>query len=645
MQMSRPAREEFPGVLTCAAGGATLDDMFYAAIAVASAIPVALGLLVVTRGTQRRVGWLLVAHGISVGLLLGSSQVVTGVTAALMVDQLAQGSWIFLFLWLVLIAYLLPDGRPLSSRWRLWIWTGIAGAVLFLVGAAGDAGGFREAHNGKAPPLIWLPAPLSEVLGVVGLVLVVLLFFGSAVAVRSRLNRATGHSRTQLLWLVWGALAVPLCLLVGWANHFVLGDHELLIDAALTGVSVALPTAIAVAILRHRLFDIQVVLSRTLTYGVLIVGVVALYALLLLAAEEVGGNGTAGGLMAVAVVAISVHPAYSWLQRRIERWVYGYRSEPHRALRLLADRAEAAEPEALGASITEAVAVALRVDNVWVDTSGVAGDDRVVRVMLVHRGEKLGDLAVEVPSGRQLSAADMSLLHDLARYAAVLVRSERQGNQLRESRSRIVGVREEERRRLRRDLHDGVGPSLAAIVLKLNAAQSRADQERDALLAEVRDEVKDAIAEIRRLVDDLRPPAIDEVGLLGAIGQRAAALSGDLTIEVAGPDPMPDLPAAVEVAAFRIASEAMTNVLRHSGATRCRVGIAVNGSFELTVADNGRGTDRSIVRGVGWVSMQERAAELGGSCIVSTSGDGLVVRALLPLEQQMVDRADMEADT
>jgi signal transduction histidine kinase len=316
-------------------------------------------------------------------------------------------------------------------------------------------------------------------------------------------------------------------------------------------------------------------------------------------------------------------------------------------LRLLADRAEAAESEALTASITEAVAEALRVDRVWVKTGRADVDgDRVVRAPLVHRGERLGDLAVEVPAGRQLSPADVSLLHDLARHAAVLVQSERQGNRLRESRSRIVAGREEERRRLRQDLRDGVGPSLAAIVLKLNAAQSRDDgAERNALLAETREEVKAAIAEVRRLVDDLRPPAIDEVGLLSAIRQRARALSGVLAIEVAGPEPMPALPAAVEVAAFRIAAEAMTNVARHAAATRCRVAITVNGSFELTIADNGRGADHSTTRGVGWTSMGERAAELGGSCTISSRPEGgLVVRALLPLERGLGEVPSVAAD-
>jgi signal transduction histidine kinase len=166
------------------------------------------------------------------------------------------------------------------------------------------------------------------------------------------------------------------------------------------------------------------------------------------------------------------------------------------------------------------------------------------------------------------------------------------------------------------------------------------------LLAEARDEVKAAIAEVRRVVDDLRPPAIDEVGLLSAIRQRARTLSGDLSIEVAGSEPMPVLPAAVEVAAFRIAAEAMTNVARHAAATRCRVAIAVNGSFELTVADNGRGADRSTTRGLGWTSMRERAAELGGSCTISSRPEGgLLVHALLPLQQGTREAASEEAET
>jgi signal transduction histidine kinase len=591
----------------------------------AAAVPVGVGLLVL-RAHERRIGWLLVTHGVCFGALLAFGEDSADGPGAV-IDQLAAGSWVFLFLWLVLIAYLLPDGHAASRFWRRWVQAGLVGVVMFLIGAAGDAESFRDAHDGADPPLPWLPGPVSGVLGVTGLVLTVLLIFGSGFAVRSRLRRSAGDERLQLLWLVWGALTVPIALLTGWAVHFLWsGRGEPVFDAALALSTVALPVTIGVAILRHRLFDIQLVLSRTLTYLLLVATVVATYALLLLATDRVFGNSTVGGLLAVGVVAVAVYPAYSYLRRRIERWVYGLRSEPHEAIRLLADRADAADPEGLVDAVTTAVAQALRADRARIGPVGSG-------VPLLHRGERLGDLTVDLPPGRILSAADRSLLDDLARHAAVLVRAERLTKELRESRSRIVAAREEERRRLRRDLHDGVGPSLAAIVLKLNAAQSRPDaDERNALLAETRDEVRSAIGEVRRLVDDLRPPAIDEVGLVGAIRQRAAGFSGEVAIDVSGPDALPTLPAAVEVAAYRIASEALTNVARHSGATRCRVAVALDGAFELTVADNGTGTGTRTTRGVGWTSMRERAAELGGSCTITSRPEGgLLVRAVLPL--------------
>ncbi len=224
-------------------------------------------------------------------------------------------------------------------------------------------------------------------------------------------------------------------------------------------------------------------------------------------------------------------------------------------------------------------------------------------------------------------------MRNLARQAAVTVRAAQLAEDLQTSRSEIVSAREEERKRLRRELHDGVGPSLAAILLKLEAARSRQDaSSRDALLAEIKGETKAAITEVRRVVDELRPPAIDELGLAGAIGQRAASLTtGDLVFEMRLSPNLPPLPAASEVAAFRIASEAMTNVARHAGATRCRVELRCERGLELTVSDNGVGADGSSRHGVGWTSMVERAAELGGTCTIEAGDDGgLVVHAVLP---------------
>jgi signal transduction histidine kinase len=399
---------------------------------------------------------------------------------------------------------------------------------------------------------------------------------------------------------------------------------------------VGLPFAIGVSVLRHRLFDIQLVLSRTLTYGVLTVVVAGVYVALLWGTERLFGDGTMGGVAAVVVVAVVAAPLHGRVRRRIEQWVYGFRSDPVTALRQLGSSVESADPLQLVGAIAASVADALKVDRVWVEAGGSApsGDTGFVSEPLVYRGEWIGNLVLEV-HGRNLSPTDTALLHDLARQAAVTVRASQLATELQASRSRIVSAREEERKRLRRDLHDGVGPSLAAIVLKLDAASRRDEVERNALLAEIRAETRSAIAEVRRLVDDLRPPAIDEVGLVAAIRQRASALASEaLAFHVDGPDVLPPLPAAVEVAAFRIASEAMTNVAKHSGASHCTIEISVGGELELSVTDNGQGPEELPGAGMGWTSMAQRAEELGGSCTISRRVEGgLVVSASLPLAQ------------
>jgi two-component system NarL family sensor kinase len=604
--------------------------------------PGVMGFLLLRRDDRNRIGWLLSIHSAFVGTAFSTPSGTDDSTTTLVIAQLSGGLWVLLYVCLVLIAYLFPDGHFRNRRWRRWGQVCLAGYVLFVVGAASDPSSFHELYPGKELPLTLLPTTLSNVVGMVGFGVVVASLVGTVVCARLRLRDATGDERLQLLWFSWAALTIPATIACCWLDFALTGGAETLTLLAVCVLGCAIPVAIGVAILRTRLFDIELILSRTVTYAVLTAGVIGIYALVLWLTREFAGTGTAAGLVSVGIVAVVVQPAHNWLRRRVERMVYGDRSEPGLALRRLADRVEGAtDPAGVIDSVTASVVDALRVDRAWVDRDeagpgpSVGHGDHVVRVPLVHRGERLGDLAVEVPPGRNLSAADVALLHDLVRHAAVVVRAADLAADLQASRARLVKAREEERRRLRRDLHDGLGPSLAAIVLKLNAAQSRVDDgARAELMQQTLDEATAAISEVRRLVDDLRPPAIDEVGLVGAIGQRAASLThgSELAIDVSGPAALPQLPAAVEVAAFRIASEAMTNVSRHSGATRCVVHIAVNGSFELTVSDNGRGARAGTVSGVGWTSMSERAGELGGSCTVSSrTGGGLVVRAVLPL--------------
>jgi signal transduction histidine kinase len=233
-----------------------------------------------------------------------------------------------------------------------------------------------------------------------------------------------------------------------------------------------------------------------------------------------------------------------------------------------------------------------------------------------------------------LDPVDLALLRSLASQVGPAVLAVRLHEEVVRSRTEIVASREDERRRLRRELHDGIGPSLAAIALKTGLAERQVPQgPARALLGEISGEVQNSIADVRRVVDTLRPPALDELGLVGALSARAAALSGDLEIVVTGPPDRPALPAGVETAAYRIAVEAMTNAARHSGGSRCTVTITVDdGRVEVAVVDDGAGLPGARRAGVGLRSMSERAAELGGTCeVASPDGAGTAVHALLPL--------------
>jgi two-component system, NarL family, sensor kinase len=241
------------------------------------------------------------------------------------------------------------------------------------------------------------------------------------------------------------------------------------------------------------------------------------------------------------------------------------------------------------------------------------------------------------PGERDLAAADQRALAMLTDPVAVAVHSTVVSEELQASRERIVAAREEERRRLRRELHDGLGPTLTGIAFAADAAANTIDNDPEQsrrLLTTLRD-TRAALADVRRLVDNLRPPALDELGLVGALQQRAEQLAwrGDgaaVDIKLDVPDELPQLPAAVEVATYRIATEALTNVVRHSKATKALVRVAVDDQLEVSITDDGPPNGRWSP-GVGLTAMRERVAELGGAFEAGPSATGGSVLASIPL--------------
>ena len=276
---------------------------------------------------------------------------------------------------------------------------------------------------------------------------------------------------------------------------------------------------------------------------------------------------------------------------------------------------------------------------------------------LVYQREEIGRLVIAPRApGERFSTSDRRLLEDLARQTEVAVHAVRLTADLQRSRERLVTTREEERRRLRRDLHDGLVPALAGFALKLDAARKlvrRKPEDAEEMLSRLKDQTQDTVSNVRHLVYGLRPPALDDLGLVSAIRQQAEThafvtdvYSGDALKEktaedglvgfsLEAPGDLPSLPAAVEVACYRIVQEALTNVARHAHAKTCHVRLLVDQDvdmLEVEVTDDGVGMPKDRIAGVGLSSMRERAEELGGTCDVEPDpGGGTRVLARLPL--------------
>ena len=289
--------------------------------------PGVVGLLILRHHPRHRVGWLLSLQSFLVGLALSTPPAHPSSTLGLVLGQVSDTWWVFFYFGLVLVAYVFPTGEYLSRRWRIWVIVCVAGYAGFLVGGAGDPTRFAGLYPGRQPPLPTLPTVAYDVLEVGGIAVVAASLVGAFACARRRLRGATGVVRLQMLWFSWAALLLPLVLALCFLEGAVTRSHGV---ATLVGISVlglAAPALIGIAILRHHLFDIELVLSRTLVYASLTVAVIGVYAALLWGAERVIGNSSLGGLVAIGLVAVIVQPAHGWL--RTARRPLGVRGPAH----------------------------------------------------------------------------------------------------------------------------------------------------------------------------------------------------------------------------------------------------------------------------------------------------------------------------
>jgi signal transduction histidine kinase len=389
--------------------------------------------------------------------------------------------------------------------------------------------------------------------------------------------------------------------------------------------------------------------NRTLAFGALTLSALSIYALIVGGFGSLFRNGELWlSVLATGVIAVLFQPLLIIFRRAANRLIYGERDDPYRAIANLGRRLEAAlPPDEMLSTVVQTLAgslklpfVALRLQDGRVVSVGIPLATPVEFALLVN-GAQVGQLEVSPRHANEVFAlSERRLLSDLANRAAVAVQEVQLLDALRQSREALVLAREEERKRLRRDLHDGLGPTLVGVSFSLEASRMLLDSDRahdraraDALLASSGLRIEEAIADIRRLVDDLRPPALDDLGLCGAIQQRAdqfVSLRPILEFES-----LPALPAAVEVAAFRITCEALNNAIKHARASSVRVQVRiVDHGLDLQISDDGVGLSEHRREGAGLQTMRERALELGGRFEVKSFGDGTRVSAWLPVRAQ-----------
>ena len=555
---------------------------------------------------------------------------------------------------LVGVALVFPDVQRLSRRERLLAWLAATAAALMMAGNAVSPQPNIALPQVPNPYGIAAARSLGSAGTAAGTLLLLAAMIAAFAGLIGRYRRGTERQRQQLRWFL---LAFGLLVAVEALVHvagFVLFPNPS--DSAVLGWAEAaavpwLVVAIGIAVLRHQLYDIDIVVNRTLVYLVmsgLVVGSYILVVGYLGAGLKVHGTGVA--LVAAGLVAVAFHPVRARVQLAVNRLLYGRRDEPYAVLTELGRRLEATvSPDAVLTTIAASMRDALRVPYAAVTLGDAAGTlpgaqagtpaPVALRVPLVFGAEQVGELAVAARQpGEPLGAADRRLLADFGRQAGAAVHAARLTTDLMAAQERLVTAREEERRRLRRDLHDGLGPHLASQALTLDAVRGllhRDPAAADAVLVELREQTQQAVADIRRIVNDLRPATLDQ-GLVAAMRDHATryAQTG-LEVSVQAPGELPPLTAAVELAAYRIAAEAVTNTARHARAKRCLVSLTADppsGLLRLEISDDGSGFPDGYQPHVGLPTMQARALELGGQCSIdSKPGSGTHVVAQLPL--------------
>ena len=461
---------------------------------------------------------------------------------------------------------------------------------------------------------------------------------GCLAAGLTKLRRADAAMRRQIGWYTFGYAVTLVILVLAVATNLPSG--------VLAVAPVAIAAGAAIGILQYRLYDLDLLINRTLVWVALTALCAALYVICVGFFQRLFANATTlGSLLATGVVAVAFQPLRIRLQHAVNRLVYGYRDQPDVVQREIARSIETTtDADAVLPALADTLARSLGLQGVVLEVDGGpqfrarCGTERpdLAEAALARHGATTLRVLITPRRGNAVAARDRRLVAGVAPAVAAAAESQRLNRALEQSRLRALATLAEEQRRMRRDLHDGLGPVLIGLRMTIGSARQIAATEpavADELLADAQHEAQSAIDDVRRLARDLRPSALDDLGLAAALDDQLSRILGTgCRLEFVASLRDGPIPAAAEVAAYRIACEAALNVVRHAQATQCSVQLSADMTkLQLRVADDGVGYAEPAP-GVGLRSMRERAEELGGSIeIQSAPGAGTTIRAELPI--------------
>jgi len=631
----------------------------------------AVGTLIASRRPENSIGWLMCGAAM-LGALVELGRYYSyyslaagspGLVGVEWVAWLARWVWLpWLMLQLVYLPVLFPDGRLPSRRWAWLVWTASITALVGITGRALNPGLLADVRLRNPVAIQDAQVDFQRLAGIALLVLTGLAL-ASLASVFFRLRTATGDRRQQLKWF-GSAITVLVTLVTAGTIADEVGDvNSPPLEVLVASAYPIIPIVVGFSVLRYRLYDIDLVINRTLVYGALVAFISAVYLIAVVGVGALVGIGNHVNLLlpllAAGVVALAFQPVRQWLQRLANKLVYGRRATPYDALAVLSRRvAETAPGEQLLKDSLRALCDAIGIPSasVWLrggqewrvvaqwppggrDQAGSMADARRrgARVVSVHNhGALLGAISVIVPLGRALSPADERLLRDVASQAGLLLRNmgltadlmDRLG-ELQESRRRLVTAQEEERRRLERNLHDGAQQDLFSLKLdirRLRHLVRRGPTEVEAALQRLEEQAEKALQTVKELARGVYPPLLTAQGISAALSARARAAPVDVRISSAGVE---RYPAGVEEAVYFCCTEALQNAVRHARPTSVRISLEGRGDeLFFQVEDDGIGFDLAVAAGgAGLQSMRDRVDVVGGTLEIVTSVEaGTTVR-------------------